>query len=381
MGAVEIKKYRRRYFIFVLLATTVTASVPLGAGNLGYDYSTSLQMCLYLFGDHQAYFWLTLVLPFSVMLFASFFFSILTFKRLHHIFVHSQLRQNKSQSKSQRGRAPSDVDSAQDDYSQRMRFNYWSSDDALDNDFDSDGKVTIKSTIVNPLSIDGQAVLELSNSNHSYGKQDKEAFSSTEEEKIQEELVEARQRAHSRPPAHQTSYTSSDTITHELRLSENDVGRPSSADTRATSSGPQQTDVSSPTTNQKFQKISNLLICLKKTWKYNGRMILFLFFFCTIAIFILPTLVYLFYNKYDQYVLGTEDYVKCLVTASQFSPGQAQEEVDSFAQSRCGTHPSDRPPIPIVSKCPVVAPISCMTENIYFLSLVNVIQLLHAPSR
>jgi hypothetical protein len=78
-------------------------------------------------------------------------------------------------------------------------------------------------------------------------------------------------------------------------------------------------------------------------------MMLFLFFFCAVAIYILPTLIYLFYTKYDQYIHGTEDFVSCLVVASLSTPVQTQEVVDAAALARCGAHPSYRPPFYLVS--------------------------------
>lgn len=352
MGAAEIKKYRPYYFAFVFISATGITSIPLAAGNLGYDYSTSLQTCIYLFGDQQAFFWLTLVLPFTVMICTSFFFSILTFKRLHLIFVGSELRQNKRFTKAQDGRLVSDVNSAQDEYTQRVRFNYWSSD-GLDNEFDSDGNVTIKSTIVNPLSGD----VELSNSSHTYGDNEfyhyeeevqtpSESVLSIEDRIVQEELEAARK---SVAPAR--SHNTLDLVGRITEMGretrDEDMGRQSSVGTRMSSVSVSPND--SPK-KQSFQRMSNMWICLKKTWKYNGWMMLFLFFFCAVAIFILPSLVYLYYTKYDQYIHGTENYVECLVTASFTSPLQTQEAVDFAAHAECGSHPSYRPPFSLVSK-------------------------------
>ena len=348
IGSDEIKRYRQYYLLFVFLATTIIASIPLGAGNFGYDYTTSLQTCIYLFGNNQAYFWLTLVLPFTVMLFTSFVFSILTFKRLHNIFVESQLRQNR---KAKPGRVVSDVNSAQDDYADRMRFNYWSSDE-LDNDFDNDGRVIIKSTIPNPLN---QGV-ELSNSTNAYDdeSEDDEQYDESDERptdvdfdmedrRVLEELEEARRSVATSGP----SVSINGGVTTPSRFSDADA-----LDNRASSIGTRQTSAiihTSVDRNQSASKMSNIWICLHKTWKYNGRMILFLFFFCACAIYILPTIIYLFYTKYDQFRHGTENFAGCLVRASLTSPIQSQEAVDARALALCGAHPDYRPPFYLVS--------------------------------
>jgi hypothetical protein len=373
IGTAEIKKYRQYYLIFVFIATTAIATIPLAAGNFGYDYTTSLQTCIYLFGDNQAFFWLTLVLPFSVMLFTSFIFSILTFKRLHHIFVESQLRHN-NKANTQVNRLPSDVNSAQDEYTQRMRFNYWSSDE-LDNDFDSDGKVTIKSTIANPLSCDVELSLSGRTGHaeqyHHYADKERNyssdstspSFSLSQHDRsVHEELAEARRSG---------SVLSSSGVTHEASLASSGASasvrgggagsgnvlrgeymeRPSSIGTRS-SSVIERGEAGTEDITKSSSKLSNIWICINKTWKYNGRMILFLFFFCAVAIFLLPTLIYLFYTKYDQFVHGTENFVACLVRVSLTTPAslQTQQTVDARAHSECGSHPSNRPPFYVVSK-------------------------------
>ena len=342
LGTAEVQRYRRYYVVFVLLLSGIVAMIPLAAGNLGYDYSTSLQTCLYLFGDHQAYFWLTLVLPFSVMLFTSFFFSVLTFRRLHHIFVQSELRQNIKQ----RGRIVSDASTLQDEYSERIRFNYWSTD-YLDNDFDTDGKIIVNPSISNPLS----AGLELSKSESSEKLRSNDENSdypselSAADKMVQLELEESRLSVVSLSGDDLRHFTIDRGSGVTTSSDEEKEGMPTAENGASERSETPQSDKS----KEKFSKQNPILICLQKTWKYNGRMILFLLFYCLVAIYILPTLIYMYYTKYDYYVDGTKDYVQCLVYASLFSDVQTQQAVDAIALALCGSHPATRPPFILVS--------------------------------
>lgn len=91
----------------------------------------------------------------------------------------------------------------------------------------------------------------------------------------------------------------------------------------------------------------------KRTWKYNGRQMIFFSTFCLCTLAIIPVVIYAYGTQFDRFVTGTEDFAECLIEAAAFYqytyPDFAtQESVDAFAESNCGKHPAVRPDTSLV---------------------------------
>jgi hypothetical protein len=91
-----------------------------------------------------------------------------------------------------------------------------------------------------------------------------------------------------------------------------------------------------------------------ETWKYNGRVLIFIVIYCALSLYVIPTFIYLFHSTYQRNVDSADEWVGCLIVASFISPVQTQSGVDSFARATCGSHPDPRPPYNLVSSYVIV---------------------------
>jgi hypothetical protein len=86
---------------------------------------------------------------------------------------------------------------------------------------------------------------------------------------------------------------------------------------------------------------------IKRTWKYNGRQMVFFGTFCVLTLAILPVIIYSYGTQFDYFVEGTEHFIECLLEAAArlqaTDPSATQESVDAYAESECGAVPSVRP--------------------------------------
>lgn len=82
---------------------------------------------------------------------------------------------------------------------------------------------------------------------------------------------------------------------------------------------------------------------VKRTWKYNGRQMIFFATICVCTLAMVPVIVFSYGTNYDYYVGGTEDFIECLLDSAGNHQGTSQEEVDWYAKEHCGSVPSVRP--------------------------------------
>lgn len=87
------EKKRNWYYMFGALAVcSIFTSIPLGAGNFGFDPMQNVPMCLFLFSTSSYYFWSCFIVPLTIMVSLCCFFSVLGMIQMHSIFVNSNHR-------------------------------------------------------------------------------------------------------------------------------------------------------------------------------------------------------------------------------------------------------------------------------------------------
>lgn len=92
----------------------------------------------------------------------------------------------------------------------------------------------------------------------------------------------------------------------------------------------------------------------QRTWQYSGRQLIFVVTFVMATAFIVPSLIYVFGGKREEFVRGTEEFAACLFLASvQYStmvgPAATQEGADAYSQEKCGKYPQTRVSMSLVS--------------------------------
>jgi hypothetical protein len=460
-----LKQLRRYYFWFALLFTIGITSSALIADNYGYDYTTALPNCLYLFAQNDTYFWTTLVLPYVISASICLAASIGSAYRLQSVFVNSQrssrkriLRNvinnyNRNQARGRAGRGegrnqqlapvedydrestmnfaasemtpnPSGVGMNdlsrngdrgagggahdEDDEDETPRFRQdWSIDlensrkpylDSAQSSSNHEGLIRIPSDpAYNPMMSSPSSsspiqplptVMENSFSSGSrlvshherstlpgttstaIASSPSESSASQAMSSFNIELKEGQRTTEnsrvSMQPDHEDDYVVSmisEDCLHDLRssLPSHGTGGHQQDDTEFSSSGQDQSRtitvgttgtgmieenmIPESAANALFRQIAEKLV---ETWKYNGRIILFITVYCLLSFYVIPVFVYLFHLTYDKNVQSAEDFIACLLTASVTSPIQTQAYVDQYSQDQCGEHPNPRPPYGLV---------------------------------
>lgn len=251
-----------KYLFISIFVCGTCATIPLAAGNLGFDYQANIPVCLYLVSDGRNYLWTTLVAPFGLFAVLCLVYTLKSIHKIQSIFVSSDKY---------------DPNSRQDNHST----------DAASLEFKSDQSRSSNIRMMN------QTAAPL----HQYGDDRR-----TEEghmEPVFDEFIEV-----------------------------------------SISSRPSQ--------------LASLWNKVKRTWKYNGRQMIFFFTFCLCTLSIIPVVVYSYGTQFDYFVDGTEDFAECLVEQAaiyQFTYplSSTQESVDAYAESQCGKHPDVRPDTALVS--------------------------------
>lgn len=269
-------KNNKIYLAVSLTVCSVCVLIPLGAGNLGFDYEANVPICLYLVSDTRNYLWATLIAPFSFFAVLCLIFTLLSIGKIQAIFVSNE------------------------------KYASETSNPVVQLSSGSSGQASALSK--NP----HRTTVSHSGGKSSLGKSElygDDRFYATDEN-FDESVGH-----HDEP--HFEDY------------------------------------VVNPTQNvvPLFEMIWRHI---KRTWRYNGRQMIFFSTFCLLTLAIVPVIIYAYGVKFDEFINGTEEYIECLLVASgtfyQLNGPSDQQTVDDFAQDKCGKHPSDRPKVGLVWK-------------------------------
>jgi hypothetical protein len=460
----KLKQLRRGYLWFAGIVTIAVTCVGLIADNFGYDYTTALPNCMYLFAQNETYFWTTLVLPYVISCIICLLASFGSAYRLQSVFVNSKLssrrrmlrnviqtlnrqqpqqitetrgvggggggrrnlnstddclsqetgeeteqEEGQGQGKGEEGqenqlhhqpqkeepsgqewndhsdnrRKPLDLSSgdSQEEWSYQRRSDVASSSNPLLHSrqplpiiIDRSSTHSILPSSLPPTNTPydiASSPSESSQAMSSFNIELKEEDPSriTEQtlqpdheddyivsiisEEYLSELRNSFPRLHSQFTCTSIQTRTDDTVTPTSTSTRTRI--PSNPSATSANGNGRERSISEETreremlpasaANALIRQISEKII---ETWKYNGRIILFIFVYCLLSVYVIPVFVYLFHLTYDQNVDSAEDYIACLITASVLSPIQTQDNVDQYSESECGRHPSPRPPFGLV---------------------------------
>jgi uncharacterized membrane protein len=303
--------------IYTVSAFVISASltaIPLAESNIGFDPLANIPFCLYMFSNYKLYFWWTLFVPMLVLVVVALLFCFMYSWKVHQIFRVSVVSDTFTGRCAQRVVSDDDV---------RM--------DSRESIITDGGSLY---SAHNPVfdERDTSAGLELS-----------EGHDQTREQRAGESLAD-----HSLRPSSisvnpmQGDRGMRDDVSAVSRLPAAPSGVVSVAGhTRGSS-------------NSLLWGIFPVPVAtfLKTTWRYNGVPIVFVSTYCLSTMAIAGIIWQLFHVTYDGSIAAGEEFAGCLITASFMSQAlgipQDQASVNAFAQSQCGSLPTDRPNIYLV---------------------------------
>lgn len=413
-----LKRLRKYYFWFALIVTIGITSAGLIADNYGYDYTTALPNCLYLFADNRKYFWTTLVLPYIISCVICLLASMGSAYRLQSVFVNSKVSSrrrmlrnvintyNRSQaihdqripvntltssitpnhssgavesielSGNERAHEPSIEyrrDWSVDIENSHKRLDSLSIDglnrtpsDTPYNPIITTGSLQERPKLATVMEASDPIVISLEKSSlpsSAHMSSSPSESSSQGMSSFNIELKEEQQRIteHTNAPEREDDYVVSMISEDYISDLRNSLPRLTSQYSAFKQDDPDLSSqlhsvnstnlidenmIPESTANAIIRQITEKII---ETWKYNGRIILFIFVYCLLSVYVIPVFVYLFHMTYDKNVDSAEEFIACLVTASFTSPIQTQQYVDQHAKEQCGEYPSPRPPFGLVN--------------------------------
>jgi hypothetical protein len=290
-------KNNKKYLVASFFVCSVCTAIPLFAGNLGFDYEANLPICLFLVSDNRNYLWGTLVAPFGLFGILCLVYTLLSIRKIQSIFVHSEDYLARSSAHTDGG--VTDESSFQSSVKMSIVRGSGSKDhDNLDSNRDS---VTLGS---NPMHVP-----------QSEGAKDSAA-----------DFDDVR---------------GTQDISEAMNVNDSDMHNEPVFDYSMNSERPKPSFMRTAWSH------------IRRTWKYNGRQMVFFGSFCLLTLAIIPIIIYSYGTQFDYFVEGTEHFIECLIEAAAklqaTDPSATQESVDAYAESECGTVPSARPPTSLVS--------------------------------
>jgi hypothetical protein len=360
-------KMRKQYLGLGFGLPFLCALIPLVADNLGFDPKANLPMCLYMFSEEKAYFWITLFLPFFVLNFLCLGLTLAGIVKIQRVLVlsrspgtrislHATGDTSRIESRNQQPSAPDEEDerATEEDFASSV-------DEASDAQRSSLPEVnaeTPQPVAMRPELGPGDLISPLLSPDYQYY---------ADQSFMIEEVDFDRNSAYN--PRYETP------VDPNCLTNVTDSGPNTIADSKASSAMPFQThkqvsnaslrvdssqssslkwsqiwssrrglsgSAESPSLSASTSRIRSWEYIIRKTLKYNGRLILFLTTFCLTTFFVIPILVEMNYVNYNDYNDSAESFVECLLTASVLCPVQTQNGVDNCAKDACGTHPTNR---------------------------------------
>mmetsp|Transcript_5076 Transcript_5076/g.7753 ORF Transcript_5076/g.7753 Transcript_5076/m.7753 type:complete len:578 (-) Transcript_5076:29-1762(-) len=372
----EIENLRKYYLGFVALTAGVLSCIGLFSGNLGYDYTTSLPNCLFLYAEEDLFFWLTLVLPYSVCVSICTVASVRTAYRLHKVFVYSR-RVRRTGHVASNSSSPiltsiincvrislwitKRSETSGDNSATAARKNTVDStrDDSIDGigrewSLDIDSTVThiphLADIVVSPLPrLRPTAVPDPDGGLSIYSENSEGPIPNTSEDGMELSPSNSSTKTSVIPDDNDMEEADSSSKVKFSQSSESSRRIELSPRTASnTTSGTATVSCTDDRSPAGVSMVGILANTFSDTWKYNGRVLIFLAVYCLLSWYVIPTFIYLFQTSYDDHVDSANDYVECLITASFLSPLQTQTAVDSFAKEMCGKYPTPRPPIKLL---------------------------------
>ena len=418
---------RSYYTWFVVFTSTLLASIGLMADAYGYDYTTSLPNCMFLYADGKdVYFWWVLLFPYSLCVTTCIVASMGTAYRLHSVFVTNRIRPTAGQSRmgvvpgssiqryhtrrnkrvTRASLTPSEV-SRDDIITKEVMGREWSADaDTLSfatNDstkmpgtlntalvrhtVPSDGEKKLSQQIdiesANPLHDkeqlvesggkhggNGQVRLiavpeggpgmeEVENTTLSICQRDNDSNwrdSRWDERSSKRDDLTLEEDVRDTTPSieladyrvdfiddNESQPRDTNSVSYIYRSSGGTSHDDPSDQSRSSGQLPWSKDSPSSAVRAPGAWLHNLSWTFSETWKYNGRVLIFIGVYCMLSLYVIPTFIFLFHSTYDHNVQSSEDWIECLVVYSFLSPEQTQSTVDKFTQDMCGPHPVPRP--------------------------------------
>lgn len=347
----KIHSLHKQYFIFSVIICSVITLIPLCVGNLGFDPYASIPVCLYKFSKNPYYFWGTLFAPFIFLNGLCCIVTLAGSYKIYNIFIRSMILSNWA-AKHQDNRES--VESVPSPFIDHEVFQSQVNGTALKRNYSgqktniSENLENLDTHIVPTSSVDTD---DMPNLNIRLTLDALRSISTNTAIPGDLSIV---------APSRDSEYASGANMLNFSKSRDRDMDRDSrgmgnSTAHNAVNNNNQPSRSASVLSSNTIDTISSLNTSSKfdlvvgTVCFHGGRSILFVICFCLTTGVLCYYLVLFFDIKYDYYINATRDYATCLAEASASSGLFTQEEVDLFAQHKCGQVPSDRPKLSEVS--------------------------------